>query len=140
MYTREIEIIAAIRKAGIDGATVSQIATAIGRSQTIVRKWLYGYSGALLPNVVAFEGRPATTYVGSEFAALHAIDLARVNKNGDLPPLPEDVVKRLVARGHARWQREFLGGENWLEAYFPTCYGFEALEAARDPHFLGVQL
>ena len=128
-YKRETEIFNAIYAAKLAGATVAEIATAIGRSQTIVRKWLYAYMGQLMSGVVEFKIGSGKVYVASSFAAIKAIDIARTNESGALPPLPPNVIERMTAQHWASRQRVYLGGDNWLDAYFPTHDGFEALEA-----------
>lgn len=133
MYTREIEILAVIRQAKHAGATVPEIAAAIHRSDTIVRKWLYRYTGEMLAGVVRFDrpGKPAL-YVSGRFADITALNIARTGATGAIPPLPAHLVENMVNRRLIAFQRVYTGaGEaDFLEAYFPTHDGYEALEAA----------
>jgi len=68
MYTREVEILHHLRRAGDEGLTVKELAKKIGRSQSCVRKWL-DVSGhwvnGLVPSgeVKVHEGRPARYYL-----------------------------------------------------------------------------
>lgn len=128
-YKRETEIFSAIYAAKQHGATVAEIAVTIGRSTTIVRKWLYAYMGDLMNGVIAFDSPNGKVYVASSFAALKAIDIARTNESGALPPLHTHVIERMTAQHWAAHQHVYLGGDNWLDACFPTHDGFEALEA-----------
>lgn len=133
MYTREIQILNAIAATRHEGATVAQIATAIGRSETIVRKWLYRYTGDMLAGVVRFEiSGAAAVYVSGRYADLKALSIARTGATGAIPPLPAHLVEIMVNRRLIAFHRVYTGaGEaDTLEAYFPTHDGYEALEAA----------
>lgn len=136
MYTREIEILNAIANTRHRGITVPEIALRIHRSETIVRKWLYRYTGDMLAGVVEFKqpGKPAL-YVSGRYADLKAISIARTGATGAIPALPAHLVENMLKRHYITFQRVYTGaGEaDTLEAYFPTHDGYEALEAADHP-------